>query len=98
MAVRKSHNRWHYGFQVLGVRHRGSIPEARNRAQAERAEAQIKLALFEQKFGDGISKNFAEFVAAVYVPWAEGKRGYQQSEKKHLSAVVDFFKKYLLVL
>jgi hypothetical protein len=47
MSVRKRKNRWHYDFQVRGKRYRGSIPEARNKAQAERAEAQIKLDLFE---------------------------------------------------
>lgn len=92
MAVKKRGNRWHYDFQVRGVRHRGSIPEARNKAQAQRAEAQIKLALFEQKFGDGISKQFAEFVTEEYEPWAKSKRSYRTAERFHIQQLVAYFK------
>ena len=92
MSVKKRKNRWHYDFQVRGVRHRGSIPEARNKAQAERAEVRIKLELFEQRFGDGISKNFAEFVAEVYEPWAKAKRSYRTAECFHIRQLMAYFK------
>jgi integrase len=95
MSVRKRGNRWYFDFQIRRVRHRGSIPEARNKAQAERAEAQLKTDLFEQRFGDGISKNFAEFVAEVYAPWAKSKRSYT-SEQFFIQAAVAYFKTYAL--
>lgn len=96
MAVKKRGNRWHYDFQVRSVRHRGSIPEARNKAQAERAEARIKLDLFEQRFGDGISKNFAEFAADVYEPAAKSKRSYLIAERRHVRILIAYFKNYSL--
>jgi integrase len=95
MAVRKRKNRWHYDFQVRGQRYRGSIPEARNKAQAERAETTIKHELFERRFGDGISKNFAEFVWEVYEPWARAKRSYE-SEMAFIKALVAHFKSFAL--
>ena len=95
MSVRKRKNRWHYDFQVCGVRHRGSIPEARNKAQAERAEAKLKHDLFERRFGGGISKSFAEFVAEAYEPWAKSKRSYR-SEQFFIQAAVAHFKNFAL--
>jgi len=90
MAVRKTNGHWHYDIQVRGVRHRGSIPEALNKAQAERAGARIKLDIFEQKFGDGINQNLAEFVDEVYVPAAKTKRAYV-SEDCFIRVIVAFF-------
>jgi integrase len=92
MAVRKRGDRWHYDVQVRGERYRGSIPEARNKAQAERAEAKIRLDLFEQRFGDGISKHFAEFVKETYEPWARSKRSYHTGESCHIRTLVAYFK------
>jgi integrase len=96
MSVRKRKHRWHYDFQIRSVRHRGAIPEARNKAQAERAEAKLKLDLFEQRFGDGISKNFAEFIAEVYEPAAKSKRSYHTAENLHIRTVTAHFKTYAL--
>ena|GEM_PF-5815011 len=42
MSVLKRGNKWCYDFWVNGKRYRGSIPEARVKAQAERAENVIR--------------------------------------------------------
>ncbi|MGA9769051.1 MAG: hypothetical protein WBV94_08425 [Blastocatellia bacterium] len=94
--VKKIGNRWWYDFQVRGVRYRRSIPEARNKAQAERAEARIRLEIFESKFGDGISMKLAEFVRREYEPFAKTKRNYRTSDKVHIATILAYFKEQSL--
>ena len=49
--------------RIRGQRHRGAIPEARTKAEAQQAEVKIKTKLFERKFGKtSASRNFTEFV------------------------------------
>lgn len=47
--VRKIGDRWYYDFMIKRVRHRGVIPEAQNKKQAETAETRIKNEVFDGK-------------------------------------------------
>jgi hypothetical protein len=42
MTVKKRGARWHFSFQIKGVRYCEAIPEARTKFQAEQAEAKSK--------------------------------------------------------
>jgi hypothetical protein len=50
MSVFKRGKKWQYDFWVNGKRYRGSIPEARVKAQAERAEIKIRNSVYEGKY------------------------------------------------
>lgn len=69
MAVRKIGKRWYYDFRIRTVRHRGVIPKAMNKAQAEKAEAKIRLEIYEGKYGSEAGNTlFSDFVGKVYLP------------------------------
>ena len=46
MTVKKRGGRWHFSFQIKGVRYREAIPEARTKFQAEQAEAKARDQVF----------------------------------------------------
>ena len=50
----KRGNKWQYDFWVDGKRYRGSIPEARVKAQAERAEVTIRDSVYEGIYGKSV--------------------------------------------
>ena len=73
--VRKRGNRWYYDFMIRRVRYRGAIPEAQNKWQAEKAEAKVKLEIYEGRYGsEAGSTKFADFVSQVYLPWANSNK------------------------
>ena len=82
MTVRRRGSRFHYDFMIRKQRHRGAIPEARTKAEAEQAEVKIKNKIYERKFGKiSASRNFEEFVKGSYLPWARAnKRSYHDDE------------------
>ena len=51
MSVFKRGSKWCYDFWVNGKRYRGSIPEARVKAQAERAEHAIRDQVYDGTYG-----------------------------------------------
>lgn len=51
MAVRKRGGRWHYDFMIRRVRYRGTLPEARTKDQAQRAENQVKEDVYNGRYG-----------------------------------------------
>ena len=54
MSVFKRGNKWQYDFWVDGKRYRGAIPEARVKAQAERAEVTIRDSVYEGIYGKSV--------------------------------------------
>jgi hypothetical protein len=67
---------WHYYFRVRGVRYRGSIPEARTKKDAERAESKIKQDVFEGRYGkrDTGTMTLPSFIDEIYMPWAKSNK------------------------
>ena len=71
-----------YDFWVNGRRYRGAIPEARTKAQAERAENRIRDSVYEGKFGKTVeSPTLSEFVEKTYLPYSrQHKRSWKDDE------------------
>lgn len=77
MSVFQRNGHWHLSVTVNGKVIRKAIKEARTRRQAEKAERILRDEIYENRFGDGGQRNFADFVEKSYKPYAkEHKRGY----------------------
>jgi integrase/recombinase XerD len=97
MAVYKRGERWFVKFQIKNVKVWRTIPEARTKAQAQRAEARIKEEVYAGKYGQSIAPLFSQFVEEIYDPWAKAnKRSYGTAEAIHLRPLLEFFGKYRL--
>src|SRR3979411_2523641 len=72
MSVFKRVNKWQYDFWVDGKRYRGAIPEARVKAQAERAEVTIRDSVYEGIYGKSVdAPKLRDFIAETFLPWAK---------------------------
>jgi integrase len=92
MAVRKRGCVWYYDIGIRGVRYRGAIPEARNKAQAEQAEVRIRNEIFEGRFGKLIgSMKLSEFINDVYLPWARLNKRHPRNDELHCKDILKFF-------
>jgi integrase len=83
MTVKKRGGRWHFSFQIKGVRYREAIPEARTKFQAEQAEAKARDQVFQGTYGAVQLGNqgFSQFVSETYLPWAKAnKRTWRNDE------------------
>ncbi len=82
MSVFKRGNKWQYDFWVGGKRYRGSIPEARVKAQAERAEVTIRDSVYEGTYGKNVdAPKLRDFIAETFMPWAKtNKRTWVHDE------------------
>ncbi len=75
MSVFKRGKKWQYDFWVNGKRYRGSIPEARVKAQAERAEVTIRDSVYEGIYGKSIdAPKLRDFVADTFLPWSKANK------------------------
>jgi integrase len=87
----KGTKHYHYDFTLRGKRHRGPIPEARTRSQAEQAEIVIRNEKFENRFGTGKIPRFSDFFLQTYLPWAKAnKRSAREDESKGKPLVEHF--------
>jgi integrase len=82
MSVFKRGEKWQYDFWIDGKRYRGSLPEARVKAQAERAEVKIRDSVYEGTYGKRIkAPKLRDFVADTFMPWAKlNKRTWVHDE------------------
>ena len=82
MSVFKRGNKWQYDFWVDGKRYRGAIPEARVKAQAERAEVTIRDSVYEGIYGKSVdAPKLRNFIAETFLPWAKiNKRTWVHDE------------------
>src|SRR2546421_4698797 len=70
--------RYFYKFVINGITYWQTVKEARTKAQAKRAEAKAKEAVYNGKYrtSDHTPK-MADFIKQVYLPWAKKhKRAY----------------------
>jgi integrase len=92
--VHKRGNRWYYAFMIRRARYRGVIPEAQNKAQAEKAESRIKNQIYEGKYGKASGEIFfSEFVQSSYVPWTKANKRSWRSDLYRLKPLVEVFGK-----
>lgn len=76
MSVFKRGSRWCYDFWVNGKRYRGSIPEARVKAKAERAENAIRDQVYEGKYGkqETPAPLLRDFITDTFLPWSKANK------------------------
>ena len=68
---------WYVNITINGKKVRKVIKEARTRRQALKAERVLLDEIFENRYGNGGQRNFADFVEKSYKPYAkEHRRGY----------------------
>jgi hypothetical protein len=82
MSVFKRGEKWQYDFWIDGKRYRGSMPEVRVKAQAERAEITIRESVYEGKYGKSAkAPKLRDFIVETFLPWArENKRTWVHDE------------------
>lgn len=81
---------WWIEFSLRGNYVHESIPGARTQAQAERAENQIREAIYERRYDPG-KKLFSEFVDETFLPWSKAnKRSHREDEQRSVT-LKDFF-------
>lgn len=96
MSVYQRNGYWYLYVVVNGKRIRKAIREARTKRQAERAERVLRDEIFENRYGNGGQRFFAEFVETTYKPYAkEQKRGYNV-ELSILKVLIEKFGKLRL--
>jgi integrase len=91
MTVRRRGGRWHYDFMIKHKRYRGVVPEARTKAQAERAETQIRQDIYDSKYGKAAAPIFENFVKEVYIPWAKVNKRSWRSDVEHTEVLTAEF-------
>ena len=93
----KGSGNWYLSVTVNGKRIRKAIKEARTRTQAVRAERVLRDEIYENRYGDGGQRLFADFVEKSYKPYAkEHKRGYNV-ELSILNVLIERFGKQKLI-
>src|SRR5678815_4701144 len=83
MSVFKRGSKWCYDFWVNGRRYRGSIPEARVKAQAERAEHVLRDQVYEGTYGKQKTPAplLRDFITDTFLPWSKvNKRTWVHDE------------------
>ena len=81
---------WWIEFSLQGQYIHQSVPGARTLAQAQRAESQIREAIYERRYDPG-KKLFSEFVDETFLPWSKAnKRSYREDEQRSVT-LKDFF-------
>ena len=78
MAVYKRQSRFYYDFCIRRTRYRAAIPEARTKAQAERAETQAREEIYTGRYGGRKAPTLKAFISETFLPWArENKRSHR---------------------
>jgi integrase len=93
MSVYKRGGHWHFRKTINGVRYRGAFKTARNRVQAEQAEAAAILEIHNGTYGSRRkqSPTLKGFVDTTFRPWAEANRRSWKGDEGRLNAIVRFF-------
>lgn len=85
---------WWMEFTLRGNYVLQSIPGARTRAQAERAENNIRETIYNGKFNKGCgTERFSDFVDAVYLPWAKSNKRSFAHDEGRADLLKEFFGK-----
>ena len=86
---------WWIEFSLRGEYVHQPIPGARTQAQAERAENQIREAIYERRYDPG-KKFFSEFVDETFLPWSKAnKRSHREDDQRSVTLKAFFGEKHL---
>lgn len=83
MAVRKRNKTWWYDFTIKGKRHRGPLPTARTKRDAEEKADRVKISIIDGSFNKPVPKTFGQFVDEIFWPWALAN--YTDPKNSHLT-------------
>lgn len=73
---------WWIEFSLQGQYIHQSVSGARTLAQAQRAESQIREAIYERRYDPG-KKLFSEFVDETFLPWSKAnKRSHREDDQR----------------
>jgi hypothetical protein len=64
---------WWIEFSLRGEYIHQSVPGARTQAQTERAQSQLREAIYDRKYDPG-KKHFSEFVDENFLPWSRANK------------------------
>jgi hypothetical protein len=69
--------RWWIEYRLKGRRIHQAVPEARTKAQAERAETSEREAIYNRRYNKGTDIGLTTYYKESYLPWlkAGGKTG-----------------------
>jgi len=98
MSVFKRGSKWCYDFWVGGKRYRGSIPEARVKAQAERAENAIRDQVYEGRYGKkhAAAPLLRDFITNTFLPSSRANKRTWREDVYRSQSILAFFGKYRL--
>src|SRR5215468_8318180 len=93
MSVYKRGGHWHFRKTIDGVRYRGALKTARNKVQAEQAEAAKILEIHNKTYGSLRKKSptLRGFVDETFRPWPEGNRRSWKGDEGRLKSIVRYF-------
>ena len=69
--------RWWMEYRLNGRRIHKAIPEARTKAQAERAEISEREAIYNRRYNRGTDIGFRDYYDESYLPWLKEKKASQ---------------------
>lgn len=69
--------RWWMEYRLNGRRVHKAIPEARTKAQAERAEVSEREAIYNRRYNKGTDVGFKDYYDESYLPWLKEKKASQ---------------------
>lgn len=86
---------WWIEFNLQGQYIHQTVPGARTQAQAERAENQLREAIYDRKYDPG-KKLFSEFVDETFLPWSRAtKRSHREDAQRSVTLKAFFGEKHL---
>ena len=86
---------WWIEFSLQGEYVHQSIPGARTQGQAQRAESQLREAIYDRKYDPG-KKLFSEFVDENFLPWSRAnKRSHREDAQRSVTLKAFFGEKHL---
>jgi integrase len=94
MAVKKMGDRWYYDFMIRRIRYRGVIPEAMNKAQAEKAETKIRFEVYEGRYGKPTGDAcFIDYAETVFLSWSKNNKRSYTNDYYHIKTFKAYFGK-----
>ncbi|MFP5262006.1 MAG: tyrosine-type recombinase/integrase [Blastocatellia bacterium] len=88
---------WYYVFCIRGVRYKKAIPEARNKYQAQAAEARARDDVFRGRYGDEQSDvTLKEFVEKVYLSGSKDNKRSWKNDVSRSKPIVAYFKNKMM--
>ncbi len=92
MTVRKRGGTWYFDFMIRRARYREAVPEARTKHQAEQAEAQARLAVYEGRYGRRPgSADLTEFIEETYLPWSRASKLSWRDDRTNARVIKVYF-------